>query len=488
MRTVISAGVLLFLCFPGLIQAQPTPTMLPPADPNPLPAGDSPARLRPQVDVSGIPLQSEIQRTDHRLLPPSQPQVERPVSPPSALISRSALAITDAGPVPPLGAAASVEVGEADYEQIMAAPIDQNGCCFGPRYWFNGEYLMWWIKDSPLPFPVVTTSINPGTDTAGALGESSTSVLHGGKDIDLGMFSGIRLAGGAWLDRNGFWGVEGVLFFLECNDAKFVAASNGDGRPPLYLPAFNTQLQSERALIVADPVAGLAGNVSVISTSELWGAELSAVVNILNNNCNMWIDLLGGFRYLDLDESLELSATTTNLGVGFIDALRDRFGTSNQFYGGQLGMRVSYGAGPWYVNLTQKLGFGTTHEATTISGGVIESGIGATTPGTFPGGFYTQPSNIGQHENNHFSVVPELQVKVGYQFTPGLTAYVAYNFLYWSNVFRPGDQIDRNLNLTQSPVFGATDGVLVGAPNPRPLAIRSDFWTQGISLGLAIRF
>jgi hypothetical protein len=59
-----------------------------------------------------------------------------------------------------------------------------------------------------------------------------------------------------------------------------------------------------------------------------------------------------------------------------------------------------------------------------------------------------------------------------------------YDFLYWSRVARPGEQIDRSLNLTQSPVFGT--GTLVGPACPAPLIDSTDYFVHGLNFGFAL--
>jgi hypothetical protein len=61
-----------------------------------------------------------------------------------------------------------------------------------------------------------------------------------------------------------------------------------------------------------------------------------------------------------------------------------------------------------------------------------------------------------------------------------------YQFLYWSRVARPGEQIDRVINPTQIPVFGGNQ--LLGPARPEPLFTTTDFWAQGLNLGLEVRF
>jgi hypothetical protein len=87
--------------------------------------------------------------------------------------------------------------------------------------------------------------------------------------------------------------------------------------------------------------------------------------------------------------------------------------------------------------------------------------------------------------SNKFAVVPEAQVKLGYDITPTIRVTVAYDFLYWSNVVRPTDQIDRNLVKGQ---FFQEDPLSTSLAYPQRLDKTTDFYVQGISVGLQARF
>ena len=67
---------------------------------------------------------------------------------------------------------------------------------------------------------------------------------------------------------------------------------------------------------------------------------------------------------------------------------------------------------------------------------------------------------------------------------------VGYNFLYWSSVARPGDQIDRNLDVTQIPNFlPLPPGTApVSPPRPMPLLRDNGYFAQGITLGVEFRY
>src|SRR5262249_49431111 len=112
-----------------------------------------------------------------------------------------------------------------------------------------------------------------------------------------------------------------------------------------------------------------------------------------------------------------------------------------------------------------------------------------TTVQTFRGGYLAQPTNIGRFSRDTFAVVPELNLSVGWQPRDWLTLTVGYNFLYLSDVLRPGDQIDRPINPTQGPAFvGDPSQPLVGPARPRFTPQSTDVFFHGVSAGLEVRF
>jgi hypothetical protein len=113
-----------------------------------------------------------------------------------------------------------------------------------------------------------------------------------------------------------------------------------------------------------------------------------------------------------------------------------------------------------------------------------------TEPGLAPnvqGGLLALPTNIGTYSRDRFSVVPEIGVNVGCQVTNRLRVFAGYTFLYWSNVVRPGDQIDTTINPTQLP-SAAGPGTLVGPARPAFAFHETGFWAQGINVGVQFRW
>ena len=101
------------------------------------------------------------------------------------------------------------------------------------------------------------------------------------------------------------------------------------------------------------------------------------------------------------------------------------------------------------------------------------------------GGLLALASNVGRYERDHFAMIPELGITLGYDVTCNVRATFGYTFLYWSKVARPGDQIDLDVNITQ---FGNNGNNLVGEPRPEFNWVTTDFWAQGLRVGLDYRF
>ncbi len=363
-------------------------------------------------------------------------------------------------------------------------PSGPGSACGPPgRVWVSGEYLLWWIRGAGAP-PLVTAS-PAGTprELAGVL--PGATVLSGGSALDSREHPGARFQAGAWLNEAQTLGLEGSFFFLAQQNTTFrTGVSNGD--PILGRPVFNALTGTEDAELVAFPGV-LNGGVTVSSFSRLWGADGNLVGNVACGRTYR-VDVLGGYRYLRLDEGL---AVTENLSVpagpsaGSRIVVGDQFHTRNNFHGGQLGLKASFWGTRLGVDLIGKVALGVTDADIRVSGQTAFYTAG----GTFvqPGGLLALPSNIGSYSRNLFAVAPEATFRVGYRVTDTMKLFVGYTFLYLSDVARPGDQIDRVVNRSQLPdVTGPRP--LVGPARPQPLLHDTDFWAQGINFGLEWRF
>jgi hypothetical protein len=383
----------------------------------------------------------------------------------------------------------------AAYSGPPAAPcVDGGDCCdsvgWGSRCWVNVDYLWWWTKRRDLP-PLVTTG-DPASQ--GILGQPGTQILFGGpiRPEENGR-SGIRVMAGTWLGCEQTCGIEVGAFYFPSRDDHRILGS--DLCTFLARPFFNLNDCVESSEITSQQ--GLArGSTHVRTPLDFWGAEINSI-HKLCFGCAYRFDFLAGFRYLDLDEAVgidELIRVEEDLPPEFSEfdrfagatiTVRDRFATRNRFYGGQVGLDGAFASGPWQVGVRGKVGLGVTRQTIDISGSqtiVFPNGV----QNNFNGGLLALASNIGRHNDNEFSVVPEIGVNLGYRFNECVLAYVGYSFLYWSRVARAGDQIDRVVDVTQIPNFAPPDVRPTGFSRPAVLFAQSDFWAQGLNFGVEL--
>ena len=59
--------------------------------------------------------------------------------------------------------------------------------------------------------------------------------------------------------------------------------------------------------------------------------------------------------------------------------------------------------------------------------------------------------NAGKFTHNNLEAVPEGSIKIAYAFNEHFSVSLGYFFLYFPNVVRPGDQIDRRVNVQSVP-------------------------------------
>jgi hypothetical protein len=362
-----------------------------------------------------------------------------------------------------------------------------------PRFWLRSDYLVWWTKGAPLP-PLVTLG-NANDAAPGALGQPGTSTIYGDGSVGLGATSGWRLDLGGYIDSHQTWGLQSVFIILSKQAAGFDAYSDGNGNPVIARPAINANDGSEISYLDSLP-GSLAGGVSITSTSEFLSWELNGLRKVFQTD-HWRLEGLAGFRYMNLTETLEIddqlypltSNSLTFLGQPVDTSSTmfdfDRFKTTNNFYGGQLGGRLTWTSGPFSIESVTKLGMGATEQHTEISGGTtVVTGSGAAT--SAPGGVLATTANIGGYSRTGFSLVPEEDLNFNLALTPYISARLGYSFLYWSNVVRPGDQVTRVASPTlvpSDPAYGT------GGPNEPGNAFHSTgYWAQGLNIGLDFHF
>ncbi|MCS6977545.1 MAG: BBP7 family outer membrane beta-barrel protein [Gemmatales bacterium] len=364
------------------------------------------------------------------------------------------------------------------------------------RMFLSGETLVWWLKDGRINVPLITTTSDPLT--TGILGEPGTSVVFGNTEVEHNAFVGARLTGGFVLDEKKVWALEASGFWLAQQSDVFRVNGNEVASGILARPYLDAANGVGASALDAFPSA-FAGGVIVETTSELWGGEINLVKNLFRIDC-LSMDFLVGGRFLNLEESVSITDTflILNAGIGFFNGVaqpegraisrNDLFETRNRFYGGQIGARLEYRFGTFYVLGKMKVALGITNQEVAVDGTSSLFANDALVDVT-PGGLLALTTNIGTTSRDEFSAVPEASVNIGWHVTPRIRVFAGYTFLYWSDVLRPGEQIDLRVNPGILPTAPTGQfGVPGGPPVPTVLQRSNDFYAHGMNFGVALRF
>ncbi len=413
---------------------------------------------------------------------------ELPTQPPAPVVPATA-----PGPVgPPVvtstGPAAPVVPVTGD--PYLGGGVAGDGGAPGYRFYTEGSYLLWFLDSGNIPIPLVTTG-----PSAGVVGRPGTAVVAGSGPVDYSAASGFKVAVGGWLGDSRL-GLEGSGLYLAPQN---VHTDLGGGSAfVLARPFFDPNTRRESAVLVTAPGA-FSGGVAVDNSAQAWGFEVTPFWRLVSGD-RVALDFLTGFRYFQWQESLNVFAASQvlaggtaafngfGLGAGSQLVVHDRFGAVSTFYGGNLGARLSTSRGGLFVDLTGKVALGGVKEIVNVDGTTSVVGGGPfVTTATAPGGFLASGNYLGKRSENRFAVLPEGDLKVGYQFTSWLNAFVGYSVLYVSSVARPGDQLNRNIPATQLPISASFSRTA-----PRPAAITDvvddGLWLHGFSFGVTLTY
>ncbi|WP_182867778.1 BBP7 family outer membrane beta-barrel protein [Rhodopirellula sp. JC639] len=371
--------------------------------------------------------------------------------------------------------------------------------------WVSFEGLGMWSDGMELP--ALVTQSPSGTDQAdaGVLTRSNTTTLFGGPGRALfdDSRTGWRLRFGFWLDRCHTWGVGADYLELDRESETFSATSTGD--PILARPFFNTLTGREDAELVAlnnGADIQLTGTVAVTAYSELTGGSVYLRrMTCCDEGCRQWLfcgcaghyctrsEFRVGYRFMQLDEGVGISEDLTNNGtfnIGDFDIM-DQFDTENQFNGIDLAWNHRLTRGYWTCESLVRLAIGNTRQTVRIAGQttiVDRNDPNNQTTETYDAGLLALASNSGTHQQDEFSVLPEVNLTLGYQLTDHLKATFGYTGIYWSNVVRPGDHIATMIDTNQLPP------AIAGNSDPRPQFAfdTTDYWAHGLTYGLEYRW
>jgi hypothetical protein len=364
------------------------------------------------------------------------------------------------------------------------------GCCGAadccPVAYISGEYLLWWFKKDRLSAPLLTTAA-PGTTSTGVLTDPNTVILLDSSGLGNNPQSGGRLTAGFWFDSSHIFALEGDGFIFERRPERFIAQSNAaNGNPLIAVPFTDVTagFPGAPASYVVTNTGVSTGVASVETSNKFWGAEANLILNTPGcccGNCGVGASIFAGFRYLDFSERTEVDTNSMTIATGASVLTDDTFRTRNQFYGGQLGVRLGFNAGALFFAGQAKCAIGQVDQSIDTLGTVTNIAAPGAVPASSPGGLLAVGSNSGRFNQTKFAYVPEAEGRIGWQFTPCFSMWAGYSLLYWNEVLRSGQQIDPNVVMAQQ-----LGGVPQPGTFPQVLFHQTSLWAQGINVGLEI--
>ncbi len=359
-------------------------------------------------------------------------------------------------------------------------------CGPSERFWLRADYLMWWTSGTQLPALV----------TDGLLETPGTNVLYGDGLVGTEGRSGYRTTIGMWLGSCKNWGLELDYLDLGQQESRYSASSMGD---IVLLRPFNDLLSNRQSAYAVAGPTGLAGTVSVDAREYFQSAGALLTRNILGGACcaglcedecdvalSPRVDLLMGFRYYNLNDSVSIRQSTLAVDTNDLFQLDDSFRARNEFYGSEVGFRTRFQRCRWSLEFLTKVAVGNTHETVTINGASLYTPAqGASQP--FDAGLLAVGSNSRTYQRDVFTMIPQLGVELGYEVSCHWRAFVGYNLLYWGAVRRAADQIDLNIDMRNVPLSNDYDPT-AAIGYPAYLDRSGAFWAQGVNVGTEFRF
>jgi hypothetical protein len=389
---------------------------------------------------------------------------------------------------PMLNGPVEVDGGFGGFDGCDGGPCDSS-CCPPRGFWGRAEYMMWFVRGANTPALVTTSPDNTPAGVAGVLPDAT--VLFGNQQINNKFSSGGRFTLGYWFGNNDEYALEDTFLFVGNSTQGFRGSSSGS--PILGRPIFDEATNGsgnvigQDALLVGFPNV-VVGTVNVTSSRQIFGNEIN-LRRALYVDGYRRVDVLAGYRFLSLNEGLQIATDTTSIDpsgtvpVGTTFSVLDSFSTRNSFNGGQLGLSTEYFNGRWSLTVRGKVALGNVAQRVTINGSTVST-VPSSAPVTNVGGVLALPSNIGQYSRNQFGVLPEFAVDLHYQLTPLWRVNAGYTIMGLTNVVRPGDQIDTRVDGNQLPPPSGTGPFTF----PTFAFHNTDLLIQGISLGLECNF
>jgi hypothetical protein len=364
------------------------------------------------------------------------------------------------------------------------------------RLWIEGEYLLW--ATSAVGLPVLATGSPSGTPLGdvGVLGAADTRILFGGAEAEGPMRSGGRITAGYWWEPSQERGIEAGWFGLT-NATESTRLTAEAGSPWLARP-YRDATTGLQAAIVIPPPGTIPGDESLLEqsivarqTAAFSGVDVLYRHAIASERFHRRY-LVGGWRFFMLEDKLSVSqeAVISTGSPGGLPAetfsASDSFRSLSLFNGAEFGLVERWWRGRASLEVVGKAALGGSTISTTIDGNttVFETTAdGTVVTDSFSGGLLAAPTNIGYDKQSLFAAAGEFGVSADYALWSQCRLSLGYTLIWLTTVGRAADQVDSTINPSQ---LGG--GTLEGPADPSFRLRTTDFWAQGVTIGLEYQF
>jgi hypothetical protein len=400
-------------------------------------------------------------------------------------------------------------------EEAAPDPCEEEACpeecpeeCLGIPYcgapgrlWIRADYLMWWTSGTGLP-PLVVAG-PPGTPA------TEIPVVYGDSTQLAGGRSGVRMTVGGWLDRCHRWGIEADWLYLSGMSNHFEQTTTQGtqvGRPLFDLQ--KNELSYELADFVSvdaddffdstgfwlrynlccnencGPTCGSCGSCGDAGCGECEEPSCGSCGEDCRKLYYCRTDLLAGYRYYVLGDRLTIHENLTTTEPEAFFSITDSFRTHNEFHGAEIGISQEVRRGRFGMNIIAKMALGSTRQIAYVNGFTLQATPEGTS--TFNNGILATLPNIqgSPYTREQFTIIPQLGMELSYQLTCRLRGYVGYNIVYWSSVWRAGNQVNLFIDPRNFPPSPQPDRL----PLPSFPGQNANFWAQGLNAGMEFRF
>jgi len=340
-------------------------------------------------------------------------------------------------------ATAALALGQTPPPDAAYAPTTSmcsDSCAGRTRgFYANVDYLLFDFRDGPAPaliqhVPTNQVFIQP-------LPNNSAITVYG-DGIRHHAFNGYRAEAGYWVSDQ--WAGEVSFFQFETKNKRFEIAS--DGEPSIgrhYQDVSNANNTNTYLIFANRPIRmSSARRAPAASSTPPAPCSCGAVKSTSRRRATPCSLIAATISSASLHRPArrhihQRRHRTFHDGSGLSIFGTDRFYATNQFYGGQVGFN-SYGeiGGGIHGRCDRQARHCGVQQQVAINGVTIETVNGVVTQ-TTPGHVLTQPSNIGTYSRTRFAFVPELILKLGYQFGEHCNVSLGYDIFTVTSVSAP---------------------------------------------------